>query len=260
MLADDWPTGSAVKRDLDEEIVQAAVADDEARKGLLDGIEDAKTDGDGRGVSKLTTLLGEVDRRRRVQDRVRVAGRPAPTRHAAHPDLIAALRAPFAAHICTAFARLRSRFRRRSVAVQSIVCGCAWCEGTNAGTSATRPLERPARITAVPRHDELRRAGPGPSRRLDARRRRCAPHLQGGAGSRRLLLRLRRRVRHRRQRASRRCAAEGTPPARRICPRHQGLHADGAGCESGRPIAQACTRRRGCQPLAPRPTTTSISW
>ena len=73
MLANDWPTGSAVKRDLDEEIVQAAVADDESREGLLDGIEDAKTDGDGPGVSKLTALLGEVDRRRRVRDRVRAA-------------------------------------------------------------------------------------------------------------------------------------------------------------------------------------------
>ena len=67
MLANDWPTGSVVKRDLDEEIVQAAVADDEARKGLLDGIKDAKTDGDGPGVGRLTALFGEVDRRRRVQ-------------------------------------------------------------------------------------------------------------------------------------------------------------------------------------------------
>ncbi len=64
MPAKDWPTGSVVKRDLDEEIVQAAMADDEARKGLLDGIEDAKTDGDQPGVGKLTALLHEADRRR----------------------------------------------------------------------------------------------------------------------------------------------------------------------------------------------------
>ena len=73
MLANDWPTGGVVKRDLDEEIVQAAVADDEARKGLLDGIEDAKTDGDEPGVGRLTALLHEADRRRRVQDRMGAA-------------------------------------------------------------------------------------------------------------------------------------------------------------------------------------------
>ena len=58
----DWPTGSVAKRDLDEEIVQAAVVDSEARKGLLDGIEDAKADGDEVGVNKLTALLHEADR------------------------------------------------------------------------------------------------------------------------------------------------------------------------------------------------------
>ena len=67
MPANDWPTGSIVKRDHDEEIVQAAVADDETRKGLLDGIEDAKTDGDEPGIGKLTTLLHEADRRRHVR-------------------------------------------------------------------------------------------------------------------------------------------------------------------------------------------------
>ena len=75
MPANDWPTGGAVKTDLDEEIVQGAVSSDDSRKGLVYGIQDAKDEGDEAGAASLTALLHEADRRRRVQDRVRAAAR-----------------------------------------------------------------------------------------------------------------------------------------------------------------------------------------
>ena len=73
MRANDWSTGGAVKTDFDEEIVQEAVADDEYRRGVVAGIQDAKDEGDEAGAASLTALLGEADRRRRVQERVRTA-------------------------------------------------------------------------------------------------------------------------------------------------------------------------------------------
>ena len=73
MLANDWSTGGAVKTDFNEEIVQEAVADDEYRRGVVAGIQDAKDEGDEAGAASLTALLDESDRRRRVLDRVRTA-------------------------------------------------------------------------------------------------------------------------------------------------------------------------------------------
>ncbi len=72
MHTTDWPIGGAVKNDFEEEMVQEAVAEDEARKGLLDGIQDALDDNDEPGVESLQALLDEVDRRRRVMERRRV--------------------------------------------------------------------------------------------------------------------------------------------------------------------------------------------
>ncbi len=66
----------------------------------------------------------------------------------------------------------------------------------------TRQKRRTPRVAAVPRHDELRRAGAWSPGRLDARPRRRAADFQSGDRSRPVLLRLRRHLRHRRQRAA----------------------------------------------------------
>ena len=71
MHASDWLTTGAVKNDHDEEIVQGAVEDDDARRGLEDGIQDAIDDGDNEGVESLSALLHETNRRRRVRELIR---------------------------------------------------------------------------------------------------------------------------------------------------------------------------------------------
>ncbi len=73
MQKTDWPTGGVVRNDLDEMLVQEVMACDEARRGLLAGIQLADEDGDLKGKVRLQDLLAEADRRSRVRDDLRQA-------------------------------------------------------------------------------------------------------------------------------------------------------------------------------------------
>lgn len=71
MQESDWPSGGAVKNDSDEEIVQLAVDDDDARQAIVEEIEACGTECDHVNHDHLTALLAEVDRRRRVREHAR---------------------------------------------------------------------------------------------------------------------------------------------------------------------------------------------
>ena len=120
-----------------------------------------------------------------------------------------------------------------------------WRHGNSASAGSASP--------AVPGHDEFRRAGARASGGLDDfHRPRGAAHLQGGAGPRAVLFRLRRRL-------TGWCAtvvgqllarAGAARPGMCCRPRSRGRW---AAPQPGRPVAQACPRGRRCVPAAPRP-------
>ena len=65
------PNGGAVKSDLDEELVQNAVADPDAYRALEDGIEEARDNEEEAHYRSLLSLKAEADRRIRVHDDIR---------------------------------------------------------------------------------------------------------------------------------------------------------------------------------------------